>query len=132
MKAVTPPKRSVSSLRTRSNSSFGKRKPSLSKTGRRNSTRIMDSHLLSIESVGSESIAGRGPVDATVDVMHEARVTKSRGQVTQRRVERAAPIVFLVPGERMEVAHALALLPAPIRLGLVRLLIHCEQIFQVG
>src|SRR4051794_19777743 len=39
MNAVTPPKRSVSSRRTLAKSSFAKRAPPLSTTGRKNSTR---------------------------------------------------------------------------------------------
>src|SRR4051794_14682387 len=70
-----------------------------------------------------ESVAGRRPVDAAIDMVQEAGVAPGARQMTQRRVERAAAVVLLVPRKRMELAHALARLRGPVRLRLVGLLV---------
>src|SRR5262245_5110838 len=67
----------------------------------------------------SEPVARRGPIDAAIDVVHEVRVAVRRRQMPEPRVERAAAVVLVVPRDRMEVAHALAFLRAPLRVWLV-------------
>src|SRR5690606_30399183 len=71
-----------------------------------------------------EPLARRGPVDPAVDVMQKSGVAVGAGQMTERRVERASTVIFVVPCDRMKLTHAVTTATvAPVGLGFVGLFI---------